>query len=189
MTDEQRQQGWGDAHPGENERTATTERRRGGRAGRTVAAVAIAAGLAAAGGVAVHAASADTSGASAQAPPGGMVGSALHGEYVVSDGDGGYRTELTQTGTVTALSGTELTAESEDGYTRTYTVDAATALDGIADGDTVTIAATAPAEAGGDAVLDSVTEGGRQATPGQGTAGPDGAPPRRDDDESAPIEG
>jgi hypothetical protein len=53
-----------------------------------------------------------------QGGPGGqsMLANSLHGEYVVSDGNGGYTTELTQTGTVTAISSTALTAKSDDGY-------------------------------------------------------------------------
>jgi hypothetical protein len=35
--------------------------------------------------------------------------SALHGTYVVSDGDGSYRTELSQTGTVSAVSSSAIT--------------------------------------------------------------------------------
>ena len=63
-------------------------------------------------------------------PPGGMhgpgpdaVGAAqLHGEFVVSDGSGGYATMLTQTGTVTAISATSITVRSDDGYTQTYAI-------------------------------------------------------------------
>jgi hypothetical protein len=46
---------------------------------------------------------------------GGFGGAALHGTSVVSDGNGGYRTELTQTGTVSAVSGSAITVKSEDG--------------------------------------------------------------------------
>jgi hypothetical protein len=63
---------------------------------------------------------------------------ALHGAYVVSDGDGGYTTELMQTGEVTAM--------SDDGYTRTSTIDADTVL-GNGNSDTAT--------------ADSVSEAGR----------------------------
>jgi hypothetical protein len=44
----------------------------------------------------------------------------LHGEFVVPDGSGGYATELTQTGTVTAISPTSVTVRSEDGFSQTY---------------------------------------------------------------------
>jgi hypothetical protein len=44
----------------------------------------------------------------------------LHGEFVVPDGSGGYATELTQMGTVTAISPTSVTVRSEDGFSQTY---------------------------------------------------------------------
>lgn len=134
---------------------------------KTVASAAIAAAVVAGGGAAIYAASGSTS-SSAGAPggPGGQMmqggpggpsamTSSLHGEYVVSDGNGGYTTELTQTGTVTALSATELTARSEDGYTKTYTIGSAD-LAGIANGETVTLTATV---SGNSAALERVTEG------------------------------
>src|SRR5258708_39143362 len=46
----------------------------------------------------------------------------LHGEFVVPDGAGGYTTELTQTGSVTAISPTSITIRSEDGYSQTYVI-------------------------------------------------------------------
>jgi hypothetical protein len=46
----------------------------------------------------------------------------LHGEFVVPDGAGGYTTELTQTGAVTAISPTSITVRSEDGYSQTYVI-------------------------------------------------------------------
>jgi hypothetical protein len=46
----------------------------------------------------------------------------LHGEFVVPDGAGGYTTELTQTGTLTAVSPTSITVRSEDGYSQTYVI-------------------------------------------------------------------
>ena len=48
---------------------------------------------------------------------------ALHGDFVVSNGSNGYKTERLQTGTVSAVSGTSLTVKSTDGYTQTYVVD------------------------------------------------------------------
>ena len=101
-------------------------------------AMAVAAIIAALGGAAIYAATEGTShpfGASHQAGPQvGMHGAmgapgqgesappSLHGEFVVTDGNGGYRTELTQTGTVTAVSPTSITVRSADGYTQTYAV-------------------------------------------------------------------
>jgi hypothetical protein len=113
----------------------------------TAAAVAVAAVIAALGGAAIYAATDGTShdfGASHQAfgPPGGMqsgrggqqgatsrpglsseIGSpSVHGEFVVADGAGGYTTELTQTGTVTAISPTSITVRSDDGFIQTYVI-------------------------------------------------------------------
>ncbi len=65
----------------------------------------------------------------------GMAG-ALHGELVVPDGDGGYRTVVVQRGTATEVGDATLTVRSEDGFTATYDVPAGTVLgagrDGIA---------------------------------------------------------
>jgi hypothetical protein len=112
----------------------------------TAAAVGVAAVIAALGGAAIYAATDGSShsiGAPHQAfgPDGGMpsgpsgqhgaagapgqaaVGStSLHGEFVVPDGAGGYTTELTQTGTVTAISPTSITVRSEAGFSQTYVI-------------------------------------------------------------------
>jgi hypothetical protein len=114
--------------------------------GKTAAAVAVAAVIAALGGAAIYAAtegSPHSVGALHQAsgPAGGMAGgqggqhvagglpgpaavgsTSLHGEFVVPDGAGGYTTELTQTGAVTAISPTSITIRSEDGYSQTYVI-------------------------------------------------------------------
>src|SRR4051812_6012390 len=87
----------------------------------TAGAVGVAAVIAAFGGAAIYAATEGSShsfGAhQAFGPGGGMPGgpgpadvgaTSLHGEFVVSDGAGGYTTELTQTGTVTAISPTSV---------------------------------------------------------------------------------
>lgn len=101
----------------------------------TAAAVAIAAVIAALGGAAIYAATAGNShplSAPHQAfGPGGQRGAIggpgaaaleLHGEFVVPNGADGYTTELTQSGTVTAISATSITVRSEDGYTQTYVI-------------------------------------------------------------------
>jgi hypothetical protein len=99
----------------------------------TVAAVGVAAVIAALGGAAIYAAtdgSSQSSGAPRQAfgsgggmPNGpGVPPTSLHGEFVVPDGAGGFTTELTQTGTVTAISPTSITVRSEDGYSQTYAI-------------------------------------------------------------------
>ncbi|GAB3159184.1 hypothetical protein GCM10027258_71890 [Amycolatopsis stemonae] len=147
--------------------------------GKKIAAGAVALVIVAGGGAAVWAASSSSSSTGAQAGPGGMQGgpggqggaapaSALHGEYVSSDGNGGYVTKIMQTGQVTALSATSLTAKSDDGFSKTYTITSAQAT-GLATGDTVTVVAT---ESGATATATSVTDG--EAGAGQGR--PPGAP-------------
>ncbi|NUW40225.1 hypothetical protein [Nonomuraea rhodomycinica] len=56
----------------------------------------------------------------------GFGGPALHGEFVVPDGEGTYTTVATQYGDVTAVDQDSVTVKSEDGYTKEYTVDADT---------------------------------------------------------------
>ena len=152
--------------------------------GKKIAAGAVAAVIVAGGGAAVWAASSSST-ATASGPggmngmtggPGGMtggpaggLGSALHGEYVSSDGNGGYVTKIMQTGEVTELSATSLTAKSDDGFSKTYTITSAQAT-GLATGDTITVVAT---ESGDTATATSVTEGQTGAQPGGGQ----GAPP------------
>ncbi|BBY58181.1 DUF4249 domain-containing protein [Mycolicibacterium sarraceniae] len=100
----------------------------------TVAAVGIAAALAAVGGVVVYAATGGSDGpAHAGGPPGwggpggpGGFQRALHGQNVVSDGEGGFSTELTQTGDVIAASDTAVTVRSQDGFSQTYVLAADT---------------------------------------------------------------
>jgi hypothetical protein len=46
----------------------------------------------------------------------------LHGEYVVADGHGGFSTLISQTGRVTAISATSVTARSDDGFVQTYVI-------------------------------------------------------------------
>ncbi|MBN6052880.1 hypothetical protein JYK22_13160, partial [Nonomuraea sp. RK-328] len=53
----------------------------------------------------------------------GFGGPALHGEFVVPDGEGKYATVATQYGDVTAVDQDSVTVKSEDGYTKEYTVD------------------------------------------------------------------
>lgn len=154
--------------------------------GKKVAAGTVAVVIAAGGGVAIWAASSSSASTAADtaAGPGAMgqggmrgaggmgaLGGALHGEYVASDGNGGYVTKIMQTGKVTALSATSLTAQSDDGFSKTYTITSAQATD-VASGDTVTVVATT---SGDTATATSVTEGTAGA-PGQGQA-PTGARP------------
>jgi hypothetical protein len=157
---------------------------------RIAITVAVALGIAGAGGVAVYAASGSADSSGTQQGPGGMGGGpgdgmnggpgggmmaeALHGEYVVSDGSGGYLTELLQNGEVTAVSDTSITAKSDDGYTKTYTIGAdtvvgngSTNLSSIETGDDVTIIATV---SGDTATADSLAEAGTGQAPLGGPA-------------------
>ena len=82
----------------------------------------------------------------------GPMGDAEHGEF--------------QHGEVTAISEDSITAKSEDGYTRTYVIDADTVLtDGIEQGDDVMIIATTSED--DEATARSISEPG------------EGPPPRR----------
>jgi hypothetical protein len=159
---------------------------------KTAAAVAVAVGVAAAGGFAVYAAS-GSAGAAARSGPGGVrmgpggpggtggaggaggMMNALHGEFTIPDGSGGYRTAIMQTGSVTEITDTTLTAKSADGYTKVYTIGSKTTFGmgtkaDITSGDTVTVVATPE---GGKATADSITD--RAQMPGRDGAG---APPQ-----------
>jgi hypothetical protein len=127
----------------------TTRHRAGIIAAWTAAAVL---GLAAAAGAATSVASADPSPApssstNAAPKPGepdrahkarrharpflgrwGLGGRALHGEFVVKDKDGKYVTLLSQRGTVAAVDSDSIKLRSEDGFTRTYTVNSDTKI-------------------------------------------------------------
>ncbi|AQT83146.1 hypothetical protein B1R94_26970 [Mycolicibacterium litorale] len=128
----------------------------------TLAAVGIAAALAAVGGVVVYA----STGAGHDGGPGHMGGPpgwggpggfqrTVHGENVVSDGEGGFTTELTQTGAVTAATATSVSVRSEDGYSQTYVLDADTRKppQPLSNGDQVSVRAT---EKGGAATATAV---------------------------------
>jgi hypothetical protein len=74
--------------------------------------------------------------------------SPLHGEFTIAAPGGGYRTIALQTGQVTSVTASAITVKSQDGFSRTYTVDDATLIDsgdnGISDvkpRDTVRIVA------------------------------------------------
>jgi hypothetical protein len=92
----------------------------------------------------------------------------LHGEFTVRKPDGnGFRTVAVQTGEVTAVSPSSITVKSEDGFSRTYSVDENTVVgsgrDGIGTvktGDTVRIAGVVEdGTAKAAAVLDSTSLG------------------------------
>ena len=129
----------------------------------------MAAGIAAAGGVAIYAASGSTD--QTAGPGGGRDGGMRVGGPMV----GGPMADLDhgefQTGEVTDLADDSVTAESEDGYTRTYVIDSSTMIaDGIEEGDEVTIIATTD---GDEATATTITESDTGL-----------APPRRDGDQN-----
>ena len=59
---------------------------------------------------------------------------AIHGEHVVKDADGTFRTILTQAGTIDSVSGTEITVKSEDGFTQRYAINGDTKISKVAAG-------------------------------------------------------
>jgi hypothetical protein len=90
------------------------------------------------------------------------VAGALHGDFVVKGRDGQYVTQRLQTGTVTAVSATSITAKSEDGHATTFVVGSATKVDNgaakVADvkvGDAVTVVGTV---AGDTATATEITD-------------------------------
>ena len=127
----------------------------GGRwsAKRIVVAVAIAVGIAAAGGVAIYAASGSTTADTGPGGRGGAGGQVFIGGPMSDLGHGEF-----QTGEVTELTDDSITAKSDDGYTKTYTIDDETQLGpDIAKGDEVTIIATTE---GDTTTAESVMESG-----------------------------
>jgi hypothetical protein len=98
---------------------------------------------------------------------------AVHGEFVVADGTGGFTTMVSQTGRITAISDSSVTARSDDGYSQTYVIPAnpggIATLPPFAVNDEVTIRATRTGPTA------SVTTIGYAPTRG-GPAGPPPAP-------------
>ena len=135
---------------------------------KTIGAVAVAAAVAGVGGAAIAAAT-ETGyhpnsggfggfgdfGGPAGPPPSAHHSSSdplpLHGENVVADDHGGFSTLITQTGTITAISPTAVTARSADGFTQTYAIHE---VEG----------ASAPPFAVGDPVVIEATRKGETAT-------------------------
>lgn len=127
----------------------------------SLAALGVSAIVACVGGAAIYAATGDgprlmgmqhgpgpTTSAHASGPPrdAATEPTTLHGEFVVVNASGGFTTEIAQTGKVTAISATSLTARSEDGFSQTYVIAAlspvAAAVPPFAVNDAVTIRAT-----------------------------------------------
>ncbi|MCT9871044.1 DUF5666 domain-containing protein [Paenarthrobacter aurescens] len=65
---------------------------------------------------------------SAKAPSTEGRGRAIHGEHVVKQQDGNYRTVVTQVGTIESVSDSEVTVKSEDGFAQRYVVNAETRI-------------------------------------------------------------
>ena len=68
---------------------------------------------------------------SAKADTNEVRGQAIHGEHVVKQQDGSYRTVLTQSGTIESVSGSDITVKSEDGFTQRYSINAETRISKI----------------------------------------------------------
>ncbi|WP_432848554.1 hypothetical protein ACQPXB_47185 [Amycolatopsis sp. CA-161197] len=99
---------------------------------------------------------------------------ALHGDFVVTDPNGGYVTERLQTGAITEISATSVTLTSKDGYKQTYVLDSSTQKSATTPktGDNVTVIAklngtTATATSLQSATATQRTPGGT-GQPGQG---------------------
>lgn len=123
-------------------------------------------------------------------PGGGPAGAlglsdALHGDFVVND-NGSYVTDRLQTGTVSAVSATDITVASVDGYTQTYTINASTSVDqgsakigDVAKGNTVTVIARLSGTSGTATEIADRTLNPRsnQGQTNQGQNPPNGGPP------------
>jgi len=132
------QQPWGSEPPAPPAAPETPEQPRPRWSGRkTAAAVGIAVVIAAGGGAAIWAATANDTGTT-QGGPGGAGGPgggrflgmggldvALHGEFVIADGT----TEVLQTGKVTQVSATSIDVTSTDGYAKSYAINSSTVKD------------------------------------------------------------
>lgn len=134
---------------------------------KIVIAVAVAVGIAAAGGVAIYAASGSVD--NSQNPGGGP-----GGRMVFGGPGGGFEQSQHgefQVGDITAISSTSVTVKSEDGFEKTYTIDSDTQkTDGLAKGDRVTVIATTK---DGATTAGSIMEfGDFRGGPGGGRGGP-----------------
>ncbi|WP_340685240.1 hypothetical protein LCL61_01945 [Amycolatopsis coloradensis] len=105
-------------------------------------------------------------------PDGGMPRDTLHGDFVVSDGNGGYRTERTQTGEITEISATSVSLTSKDGYQQVYTIDASTKKTGEPKtGETVTVNAKVTGSTATATTIAKPGQNQRGGPPGQGQDG------------------
>lgn len=135
---------------------AALPRHGGWGARQTLAAAAVAALIGGLGGAAIYAATeAQPHTFGGHAGPGGPPGppmpparptpaGALHSEYVVADGRGGFTTLLTQTGFVETVTPSSVAVRSDDGFTQSYQLPpgAAGAVASVQVNDLVTVEAT-----------------------------------------------
>ena len=180
---------WGDPAP--------AAPRKGWSGKKTAIAAGIAVVIAAGGGAAIWAGTSSADNSAQQGPggfggpgggqfprgqgmPGGGFGGgmaalreALHGDFVVSNGSGGYTTERLQTGDVTELSATSVTLTSKDGYKQTYAIDSSTQKTGdVKQGDTnVTVVAKVDGQTATATSLGQALQGAGQRQPGQRRGG------------------
>lgn len=108
-------------------------------------------------------------------PGGAGLANALHGDFVVNN-NGTYATDRLQTGTVSAVSATDITVKSVDGYMQTYTVNSGTSVDRgndsiskVATGNTVTVIATV---SGNTATATTIDDQSLDTTGNRGFGGP-----------------
>jgi hypothetical protein len=148
---------------------------------KTLAAVAVAVGIAAVGGGVIYAAS--NSEAAQGMGPGGY-GRANGGLMIMGGPFGDSQHGAFQNGEVTEVSDTSITVKSTDGFSETYLIDGDTQvnggggdLDDIAKGDVITVIATAD-DNGGEPTVDSIMEGDMQRGPQQ-KQGNGQPPPKR----------
>jgi hypothetical protein len=94
--------------------------------------------------------------------PGGKLGhgggpmGAIHGEFVTPDGSSGYRTVDVQTGEATEVSSDSITVKSDDGFSKTYSVDQNTVVNSGRDG-------IGTVKKGDTVRVDAVVSGGKPA--------------------------
>ncbi|HEY3607430.1 MAG TPA: hypothetical protein VGL06_08010 [Pseudonocardiaceae bacterium] len=116
--------------------------------------------------------------------PGGLaLANALHGDFVVSV-NGALVTDRLQTGTVTAVSATDITLKSTDGYTQSYVINSGTSVDNgantigdVATGNTVTVTAALSGSTATANTLEDATLGGGGRGFGAGAPPAGGVPP------------
>ncbi|MFD0204587.1 MULTISPECIES: hypothetical protein [Saccharothrix] len=173
-TETEQQPTWGDEPPPRPAAAGT-----GWNGRKTLAAVAIAVGIAAVGGGVIYAAS-NSDAAQGMRGPGGY-GRAGGGLVIMGGPFGDTQHGEFQNGEVTEVGDTSITVKSPDGFSRTYRIDDDTRvnggqgdLDDIAKGDVVTVIAAEGAD--GEATVDTIMDGDVQRGGPRQKQG-DGRPP------------